>query len=106
MDNSYLIVYCTVPDEKTAVAISKTVVTEKLAACCNIIPHLRSIYSWKGQICDDSELLLLMKSRSDVYGRLERRIRELHPYEVPEIIAVEINRGLDEYLNWVDENVE
>ncbi len=105
MDKKYLMIYCTVPDEKNAIAISKTLVSENLAACCNIIPSLRSIYTWQGTIHDDTELLLLIKSREDVYNRLEQRIKELHPYEVPEILAVEIKRGSIDYLKWVNENV-
>lgn len=106
MHNTYKVILCTVPDEGTAAQISRALVTEKLAACCNIIPGLRSIYRWKGDICDDAEYLLIIKTRAEAYERLEKRIRELHPYETPEVLALTVNRGLSNYLKWVDENVE
>jgi periplasmic divalent cation tolerance protein len=93
MHKIYNVLICTVPDEATAVKISRVLVTEKLAACCNIIPGLRSV-------------LLVIKTRAEIYERLEKRIQELHPYEVPEILALTVNRGLSNYLKWVDENVE
>ncbi|RMH95458.1 MAG: divalent-cation tolerance protein CutA [Calditrichaeota bacterium] len=105
MKTEHLIIFCTVPDSETAVHLSRTLVEEKLAACCNIVSGLRSIYFWKGEVCDDSELLLIIKSRLDVYDKLEQRIRELHPYEVPEILALPVYRGWKDYLNWVDEHV-
>jgi periplasmic divalent cation tolerance protein len=88
------------------VKISRVLVTEKLAACCNIIPGLRSVFTWKGELCDEAECLLVIKTRAEIYERLEKRIQELHPYEVPEILALTVNRGLSNYLKWVDENVE
>ena len=106
MKTDNLIVYCTVPNEETALTLSRTIVSENLAACCNIIPGLRSIYSWNGEICDDNELLLMMKTHADVYARLEERIRALHPYDVPEILAVAINYGLTDYLKWVNDYVK
>jgi len=106
MNQKYYVILCTVPDEATAAAISRALVTEKLAACCNVIPGLRSIYRWKGEICDDREYLLMIKSHADVYGRLEQRIQSLHPYEIPEILALPVNEGFLKYLTWVDENVE
>lgn len=106
MHKIYNVLVCTVPDEGTAEKISRVLVTEKLAACCNIIPGLRSVFTWKGELCDEAECLLVIKSRADIYERLEKRIQELHPYEVPEILAITINRGLSNYLKWVDENVE
>jgi periplasmic divalent cation tolerance protein len=67
---------------------------------------LRSVFTWKGELCDETECLLVIKTRADIYERLEKRIQELHPYEVPEILALTVNRGLSNYLKWVDENVE
>jgi periplasmic divalent cation tolerance protein len=106
MHKIYNVLICTVPDEATAVKISRVLVTEKLAACCNIIPGLRSVFTWKGELCDEAECLLVIKTRAEIYERLEKRIQELHPYEVPEILALTVNRGLSNYLKWVDENVE
>ena len=96
-----LIVLCTVPDEDTAETIAGTLVAENLAACVNIVPGITSIYRWKGAIERDRELLLIIKSGQGAYPDLERRIRALHPYELPEVIAVPIERGLPEYLDWI-----
>lgn len=105
MESNYYVVFCTVPDEKTALAISKSLVEARLAACCNIVPGLRSIYSWQGKICDDSELLLVIKTKADTYQILENKIKELHPYDEPEVIALRVVQGSKTYLNWIDENV-
>ena len=101
MSPSPLIVLCTCPDLATAERIAETVVGERLAACVNIVPGLTSIYRWEGQIQRDAELLLLIKTRQEVYPLLEARIRELHPYQIPEIIALPIQTGSAAYLHWI-----
>lgn len=105
MDNEYLIIFCTVPDEDSAVMISNKLVSEKLAACCNIIRGIRSIYFWEDKVCDDSELLLVIKTKKAVYEKLEERVINLHPYSVPEILAFPIQQGHDNYLKWIDAHV-
>lgn len=95
------IILCTCPDLATAERIAETVVGERLAACVNIVPGLTSIYRWEGQTRRDIELLLLIKTPPAAYPRLEARIRELHPYQVPEIIALPIQAGSAAYLNWI-----
>ena len=104
MSLSPLIILCTCPDRTTAERIAETVVSERLAACVNIAPGLTSIYRWEGQIQRDAELLLLIKTRPEVYPQLEARIRELHPYQVPEIIALPIQTGAAAYLDWIADN--
>ena len=106
MNSEYLIIFCTVPDEDIAIKISNDLVNEKLAACCNIIKGIRSIYFWEDNVCDDSELLLVIKTKGAVYKKLEDKIKSLHPYDVPEIIALSINQGSEKYLKWIDENVK
>ena len=106
MSPSPLIILCTCPDPATAERIAETVVGERLAACVNIVPGLTSLYHWEGQIQRDAELLLLIKTRQAVYPLLEARIRELHPYQVPEIIALPIQAGLAAYLNWIADHTE
>ncbi len=98
---SPLLILCTCPDLATAERIAETVVGERLAACANIVPGLTSIYRWHGQVQRDSELLLLIKTREAVYSLLEARIRELHAYQVPEIIALPIQTGSAAYLDWI-----
>ena len=99
-----LLVISTFPDGETAERISRALVTEKLAACANIMPPVRSIYRWQGNIEDAAEVLVFFKTTADGYATLERRVKELHPYDVPEIIALPISRGLSEYLGWVQES--
>ena len=102
---SEIIVYCTVPNKEIALSISKTVVEEKLAACSNIIPGLVSVYSWQNEICQDDELLLVIKTANEIFQKLHDRIIDLHPYDVPEIIGMPIEMGSKPYLDWIHENV-
>ncbi len=89
------------PDEETANAIALAIVEEKLAACVNILPRVQSIYRWQGSVEASAEIPLLIKTTADNSPALEARITTLHPYDVPEIIALPIARGLPAYLNWV-----
>jgi len=100
----YLTVFCTVPDLETARRIAHTVVHEGLAACVNLLPGLTSVYRWQGQVEESSELLLIIKTRQERFEALEERIQALHPYQVPEIIALAIKRGSVSYLDWISEN--
>ena len=102
MDSGHIIVYVTVPDKDSGAVIGRIVVEEGLAACCNIIPGLRSIYRWKGRLCDESEVLCLFKTRAVLFDRLAERIKALHSYECPEIIAVEVSDAFKPYLDWID----
>jgi periplasmic divalent cation tolerance protein len=101
MPTTLQIVLCTVPDQETGGQIASTLVTEQLAACVNIIPGITSIYRWKGAVEQDQEALLLIKTGEDSWQLLQERIRELHPYELPEIIAVPINTGQTDYIKWI-----
>jgi periplasmic divalent cation tolerance protein len=105
MNTKFIILYCTVPDKDTAEMISENLVKEKLAACCNIVSGLKSVYRWEKKVQSDNELLLIIKTRSSLYSEIETRIKDLHPYTVPEIIALPLINGSVEYLNWMDENV-
>jgi len=96
-----IIVSCTVPNEDVAQAISRVVVMEGLCACVNQIPNVVSYYRYEGEFCEDDELLLLMKTSEEHYKSLEERIKELHPYDVVEIIASPITEGSSEYLSWM-----
>ena len=102
MENLYLLIYCTCPDRVMAERIAEALVADRLAACVNIVPGITSVYRWQGEVQHDSELLLLIKTRDECYPALEARIRELHSYEVPEIIAVPLQRGSESYLAWLD----
>ncbi|WP_411727240.1 divalent-cation tolerance protein CutA [Methyloglobulus sp.] len=97
-----IITLCTCPDKDTAEKIARLLVEESLAACVNILPNIRSIYSWEGQVESAEEHLLIIKSPQTGYQAIETAIRRHHPYELPEIIAVPIERGLPEYINWIN----
>jgi periplasmic divalent cation tolerance protein len=105
MSTNLLLVLCTVPDRKCAEQIAGALVVEQLAACVNIIPEMASVYRWKGAIEKDEELLLLIKTSQDMYESLEQRIRALHPYELPEIIAVSIQAGQKDYTKWIENSL-
>jgi periplasmic divalent cation tolerance protein len=97
----YLIL-CTCPDAETADRIARQLVDDKLAACVNILPGVRSVYEWQGAVETAQEHLLLIKSPLERYAAIETAIKHLHPYQLPEIIAVAIECGSAEYLKWID----
>jgi periplasmic divalent cation tolerance protein len=99
----YCLVLCTCPEGEAARSLAETLVGERLAACVNILPGLTSVYVWQGALESSREALLLIKTERRAYPRLEARLRELHPYELPEIVAVDIERGLPDYLNWISQ---
>jgi periplasmic divalent cation tolerance protein len=105
MMSDYLLVYCTCPDTVVAEGIAETLVAERLAACVNIVPGLTSVYRWQGAVERAAEGLLLIKTTTGRYPVLEERLRALHPYELPEIVAVSLVRGLPAYLDWLNESV-
>jgi len=96
-----LLVLTNVPDEVTAYTIARKIVEGRLAACVNLLPAVRSIYQWEGKIEEAGEVTLLLKTTQARYAELEAAIREAHPYDVPEIIAVPVTAGLPAYLDWV-----
>ena len=100
--NLFQIVLTTCPDEACAERIARVLVEEGLAACVNILPPMRSIYRWKGEIQGATEQLLVIKSTRARFPAIRDRLRSLHPYELPEIIAVPIADGLPEYLAWLN----
>jgi periplasmic divalent cation tolerance protein len=101
MTADHRLIFCTCPDEATAVRIAESLVDERLAACANLLPGITSIYRWEGQIQRDPEVLLLIKTTRERVAALTERLRALHPYEIPEIIAVPVTEGLPDYLSWV-----
>jgi periplasmic divalent cation tolerance protein len=96
---------CTVPDQDTATRIAEALVEQRLAACVNIIPAVQSVYRWQGAIERDEEVLLIFKTSDHVWQQLEDAVLALHPYELPEIIAVPIHTGQADYLKWIDSSL-
>ncbi|MCZ2148722.1 MAG: divalent-cation tolerance protein CutA [Bryobacterales bacterium] len=97
-----LVVLCASGSGEEARRIARAVVGKQLAACVNILPGATSVYRWEGVVEEASEWLLFMKTTAAAYPQLEREIRALHSYSVPEIIALPIERGLQSYLSWMD----
>jgi periplasmic divalent cation tolerance protein len=102
MKQRYIVCIVTVPNAEEGAGIGKKLVSEGLAACCNIVPSIRSIYTWQGKLCDEGEALCIFKTRKSLFDRLKKRVKELHSYDVPEVIAIGIEDGLEDYLNWID----
>lgn len=100
-----LMVFVTVPGLKDGNRISKGILISRLAACVNIIPGVRSMYWWEGKIARANEAMLVVKTTRNQYRRLERKILELHPYEVPEIIAIPLVAGSPQYIEWIKREV-
>jgi periplasmic divalent cation tolerance protein len=105
-----IVVMTTVGTEEQAYTIAREIVARRQAACVNIVPGIRSIYRWKGKICKDGELLLIVKTLEDEFEEVAATIRELHNYELPEILTFNVGRGEQRFLEWiassVDKNVE
>lgn len=99
------IVLVTVPDEDAGLRLARRIVDERLAACGNVIPGLTSVYRWDGEVQEDPEALVLFKTTVGVVAKLKARIAELHPYEVPEFLALPVTYGHEPYLRWVEGEV-
>lgn len=100
-----LVVLVTAPSEAVAVALGRTLVDERLAACVNVLPGLTSIYMWQGRREETPETLLLIKTRPAGYAALERRILDMHPYSVPEVLGLAVSEGAPGYAQWVRESI-
>jgi periplasmic divalent cation tolerance protein len=101
-----IVVSTTCAAEEEALRLARALVEERLAACVQILPAVRSIYRWRGAVEDSGELLLLIKTRRGLFDRLSRRLRELHSYEAPEILATPVVDGGAAYLEWMDRELE
>lgn len=99
-------IFITAGSKEEGERIAKSLVEERLAACANVVFPMRSIYRWKGEICDEEEALLIIKSTKARLQDLIRRVQNLHSYETPEIIALPVIQGSEEYLKWVQEETE
>ncbi len=107
MSTEHVVVLITAPSHEEGEAIATMLVESKLAACVNILPEVHSIYSWRGDIHTDQEVILLAKSRAELFDdKLLPAVLELHSYEVPEVIAVPIIQGLKSYLAWVTDETD
>ena len=99
--NEVIIVFTSLPDREAALKLAHELVAQRLAACVNVLAECRSVYRWKGEVEVAAEVPVFIKTRAERYAEVEAAIRELHPYELPEIVAVPVVHGLPDYLEWV-----
>jgi periplasmic divalent cation tolerance protein len=100
--SEFVVALCTAPAGDQAAELARTLVGERLVACVNLVPGVRSIYAWKGELADEAEVLMVLKTRRDRVAALRERLPALHPYEVPELLVLEVADGLPAYLSWID----
>tara|TARA_B100000029_G_scaffold118640_1_gene111753 strand:- start:454 stop:768 length:315 start_codon:yes stop_codon:yes gene_type:complete len=100
------IIFTTVPDKLTGERIANHLVQQQLAACVNILPKMHSIYQWDGEVHSESEYLLIIKTLKPINKKTFKVIKQLHPYEVPEIVSIDISDGDIDYLKWIENSVQ
>lgn len=99
-----IVVLVTAASKQEAARIGRVLVKAELAACVNVLPEIRSIFRWEGKVSEEREVLLIVKSRSDLFGRLAAEVKRLHSYQVPEVIAFPIVYGAADYLGWIQKS--
>jgi len=100
-DTGVSVLLATVPDAEVGRRLARALLQERLIACANLVPGVASLYRWEGELQEEDEVLLVMKTRSGLVPRLVARIPELHPYELPEVLALRVDDGLPAYCRWV-----
>lgn len=104
MPTPAIAIFCTAPDPASAERIASALVDERLAACVNLVPGLTSVFRWEGQVQREPEVLLMIKTQRGRFDAVAARIKALHPYTVPELIALPIDASTPDYLAWLEEN--
>ncbi len=101
----YQVILVTFADSEEALTIANRLINEKLAACINILPQMKSVYKWKDELKVDNEVQMIIKTKAEKFDALNDRISQLHSYEFPEVIALDISQGNSQYLNWIKESL-
>ncbi|KAI8994263.1 CutA1 divalent ion tolerance protein-domain-containing protein [Gaertneriomyces semiglobifer] len=99
-----VVLLSTAPSEVVAKQISRDLVERKLVACVNIVPKIQSVYWWDGKVQEDEEYLMVIKTQSTLVSEINQRLKEKHPYEVPELISLKVEDGNDQYLRWISDS--
>ena len=97
----FIVIYCTVPNKKEGKEIAKALVKYHLVACVNILDKIESVFSWDGELCEEHEAILMIKTKKDLFPKINHMIQKLHSYTVPEVIAVPIIEADETYLKWI-----
>jgi periplasmic divalent cation tolerance protein len=103
MEDGAIVVLCTAPDQEQGAKLARGLVENKLAACVNVLPGLRSFFTWQGNVEDDAEVQLFIKTRKARFDEVQRWLNENHPYDVPEMLALPVEAGNKEYVDWLHE---
>lgn len=98
----FIVIYCTVPNKKEGKEIAKRLIEYKLVACVNIVDKIESVFSWDGELCEEKEALMIIKTRKDHFTKINHAIQKLHSYNVPEVIAMPIVQADETYLKWIE----
>ncbi len=101
-----VVIYCTVPNKKLAKEITNVIMKHRLAACVSMIENVKSVFSWEGELCEEKEILMMIKTRRTNYGKVKLVIEDMHSYSVPEIIALPIVDCSEDYLKWLVKETE
>lgn len=101
-----IVIYCTVPKKRLAKDITKVLMKHKLAACVSLIDNVRSTFSWEGEVCEEKEVLMMIKTRRENYGKIKLVIEDMHTYNIPEIIALPVVDCSEDYLKWLVKETE
>lgn len=98
----FIVIYCTVPNKREGREIAKRLIEYKLVACVNIIDKVESVFSWDGEMCEEKEALMIIKTRKDHFTKINHAIQKLHSYNVPEVIAMPVAHADETYLKWIE----
>lgn len=102
----FIVIYCTVPNKKEGKEIAKMLLENKLVACVNIIDKMESMFSWDGELCEEKEALLMIKTKKEYFTKINHMIQKKHSYTVPEVIALPIIEADETYLKWIMHETE
>ena len=98
----FIVIYCTVPNKKEGKEIAKKLIEKKLVACVNIVDKIESIFSWDGELCEETEALMIIKTKKELFDKVNAMIQGLHSYNVPEVIAIPMVEADEQYLKWIE----